>query len=579
MRRRRSLFPTILTTAIALMLGAPLVAQAAVPTPLSTSGSRIVDAEGNTVVLQGVNWFGFETANHAPHGLWARDYRSMLAQIRGQGFNTIRLPFSLEMIGASTTSGIDYSGGRNAALAGKTPIRVMDEIIAEAARNDLMVILDNHSTTDDSFMHPLWYGLGGYTEADWVATWRLLATRYADAPNVVGADLKNEPHGEATWGTGAANDWRRAAERAGAAVQAIAPHWLIVVEGIEGPVVGGQQLDRHWWGGNLEGVRANPIRLPVANRLVYSPHEYGPEVFAQPWFSGPNLSAVLTDRWNKGFGYIHSAGIAPILVGEFGAKQVHPATVEGKWIIQFTDYMAERGISWTFWAWNPNSGDTGGVLRDDWTTIHDDKMALLTSLMRRGSAAAGNRPASPNTGGGERPASDSPTGSSIKPRIRITNRIISLRLSGDAAGRSVRATRRGVTRRGSCEQRGDRTLCRIRVPIGRWTVAVREADGATWKRTVRVRRVPPIGTARWISSNASGSLAARFTSTRGTRYRISARRAATAGSASIVTGTCRSVQRRATCRVALPTGSTWLVTVQPRRGNTFGRPLTHRVTP
>ncbi|MGA0122815.1 MAG: cellulase family glycosylhydrolase, partial [Gaiellales bacterium] len=136
MRRRRSLLPTVLATAIALMLGAPLVAQAAVPTPLSTSGSRIVDANGNTVVLQGVNWFGFETANHAPHGLWARDYRSMLAQIRGQGFNTIRLPFSLEMIGASTTSGIDYSGGRNAALAGKSPIRVMDEIIAEAARND-----------------------------------------------------------------------------------------------------------------------------------------------------------------------------------------------------------------------------------------------------------------------------------------------------------------------------------------------------------------------------------------------------------------------------------------------------------
>lgn len=32
----------------------------------------------------------------------------------------------------------------------------------------------------------------------------------------------------------------------------------------------------------------------------------------------------------------------------------------------------------TYWAWNPHSGDTGGVLTDDWTTIHEDKLTLLT---------------------------------------------------------------------------------------------------------------------------------------------------------------------------------------------------------
>ena len=50
--------------------------------PLSTRGAQIVDATGTPVVLQGVNWFGLETANHAPHGLWTRDYRDMLAQIK-----------------------------------------------------------------------------------------------------------------------------------------------------------------------------------------------------------------------------------------------------------------------------------------------------------------------------------------------------------------------------------------------------------------------------------------------------------------------------------------------------------------
>ena len=260
----------------------------------------------------------------------------------------------------------------------------MDIIIDEAARKNLMVILDNHSQADDGFMFDLWYGQNGFTEADWLSTWDSLSTRYASKPNVIGADLKNEPHGSATWGTGAANDWRRAAEAAGNTVLTKALNWLVLVEGIEGQVAGGQQLDRHWWGGNLEGVRNNPVRLSKTNRLVYSPHEYGPGVYAQPWFSDPNMATILADRWTKGFGYISDAlSTAPILVGEFGAKNVGLDTTEGKWIRQFADYMGRKNTSWTFWAWNPNSGDTGGVLADDWNTVNTAKMDLLRQLQNK----------------------------------------------------------------------------------------------------------------------------------------------------------------------------------------------------
>ncbi len=351
--------------------------------PLSTNGNKIVDADGKEIVLQGVNWFGFETKNHAPHGLWTRDYKDMLAQIKSLGFNVIRLPFSLQALTSNTSSGIDFGGGKNAGLANKTPQQMMDEIIAEAGRQGLMVILDNHSQADDGFQYDLWYGQGGFTEDDWVARWRELAQRYRNAPNVIGADLKNEPHGSATWGTGLTTDWRRAAERAGNAVLAQNPDLLILVEGIENQVEGGQQLDAHWWGGNLEGVRKNPVRLDVGHKVVYSPHEYGPEVWTQPWFSAPDMAAVLADRWLKGFGYIHDENIAPILIGEFGAKDVSTASLEGRWFRQFADHLGQKGMSWTFWAWNPNSGDTGGVLTDDWTTVHQDKVSLLTALMRR----------------------------------------------------------------------------------------------------------------------------------------------------------------------------------------------------
>ena len=377
------LLTLILSLVLALTLApATLAAPRLPPLPLSTDGGDIVDARGETIVLQGVNWFGFETANHAPHGLWSRDYKDMLRQIKQLGFNTVRMPFSLEALESSTTSGIDYGGGRNAELEGKTPQQVMDIIIDEAGAQGLMVILDNHSQSDDGFMYPLWYGQDGYTEKDWISAWKKLAQRYEDTPQVIAADLKNEPHGSATWGTGGPTDWRRAAQRAGNAVLAKNPNLLILVEGIEAPVAGGQ-LDRHWWGGNLEGVRTAPVKLSTANKLVYSPHEYGPGVFAQPWFSDPNMASILQNRWDTGFGYIQKKGIAPLLVGEFGAKNVGLDTIEGQWIRQFTEYLRSRGISWTFWAWNPNSGDTGGVLKDDWTTVHAEKMDMLSELMKR----------------------------------------------------------------------------------------------------------------------------------------------------------------------------------------------------
>src|SRR4029450_1635485 len=90
--------------------------------PLSTAGAKIVDRDGREFVIQGVNWFGFETSNHVPHGLWSRDYREMLAQIASLGFNTIRLPFSIQSVRAQSFTGVESSAGRNAALAGKTPI-------------------------------------------------------------------------------------------------------------------------------------------------------------------------------------------------------------------------------------------------------------------------------------------------------------------------------------------------------------------------------------------------------------------------------------------------------------------------
>src|SRR5438445_174519 len=45
-----------------------------------TAGAQILDANNRPVRIAGINWFGFETLSYSPHGLWTRNYKSMLDQ-------------------------------------------------------------------------------------------------------------------------------------------------------------------------------------------------------------------------------------------------------------------------------------------------------------------------------------------------------------------------------------------------------------------------------------------------------------------------------------------------------------------
>lgn len=353
---------------------------------LSTSGNQIVDAAGHSVQIAGVNWFGFESPNRAPDGLWARGYKDMMQQMVALGFNTIRLPFSTDMLHSTAApGGIDYS--RNPDLQGLTPLQVMDRIVDYAGQIGLRIILDHHRSEAGSgaSANGLWYD-GQHSEAQWVSDWQMLATRYADKPQVIGADLHNEPY-NGTWGGGGATDWAAAAERAGNAIGTVNPNWLIFVEG-----VGTYQGQSYWWGGNLMGVKDRPIQLDVPGKLVYSAHDYPNSVYPQSWFQGSDFPANLPAKFDQMWGYIYKQNIAPVYVGEFGTKLSDPK--DAPWLQALTAYLGgdldnngtrdiaagKTGVSWTYWSWNPNSGDTGGILADDWTSVNRNKLAYLTPI-------------------------------------------------------------------------------------------------------------------------------------------------------------------------------------------------------
>ncbi len=351
---------------------------------LHTSGSKIEDASNNVVTVRAVAWFGMETSNCAPHGLWTINLDSALAQIRSFGFNAIRLPYANQCLNAgATTSGIDFN--QNPQLSGKSPIQVMDAVINSASAHGLKVILDQHRP-DTGAQSELWY-TAQYPESRWLSDWKMLATRYRNNNTVIGVDLHNEPHGSACWGCGnAATDWRLAAQRGGNAVLSANPNLLVLVEGID------HSSDNFytWWGGGLADARTYPVVLSSAGHLVYSPHDYPASIYAQPWFSASNYPNNLPGVWDHEWGYLAENNIAPVLLGEFGTKL--QTTSDKQWLTAMVSYLQRTGISFAYWDYNPNSGDTGGLVADDWRTPETAKLTALKPILGTQTTVPGTGP-------------------------------------------------------------------------------------------------------------------------------------------------------------------------------------------
>lgn len=367
---------------------------------LSVEGNQFVTPDGTPVRLRSVNWFGAEGTNHTPHGTWARRYTEIIDQIASFGFNCIRLPFSGDTFRVGTaipTAAVDWD--LNPEFVGKTPLQVFDIIIAYAKSKGIYVVLDHHrrqagngadgGPTD-----------GSYSQADWINTWTMLAAHYKDEVAVVGADVHNEPH-NLEWGA-----WATMVEDCGNAIHAIAPDWIIFCEG-----VGHIDDDHYWWGGQLAGVAERPVVLNQPGRLAYSPHEYAQSVGYQIWLrydsdptQPPGYPDNLYDVWREHWGFIFEDNIAPIWIGEFGGhfgldgngNMTKPhATYEAQWVTNLCKYLngdyngdgtselpaGKEGMSFAYWSFNPNSGDTGGLVQDDWVTPQQPKLDLINSLL------------------------------------------------------------------------------------------------------------------------------------------------------------------------------------------------------
>jgi aryl-phospho-beta-D-glucosidase BglC (GH1 family) len=364
---------------------------------LHVEGNKVVDANGRAVWMTGVNWFGFNCTERVFHGLWSAHFPTMMKSIADHGLNTLRVPISVELIlewkaGVFKTPNVNTYA--NPELTGLNSLQIFDRTLELANQYGIKVLLDMHSAEADNSGHvyPLWTH-GKFTEADFYAAWEWIAARYKTNDTLVAFDLKNEPHGKAfqetefaIWdNSSASNNWKRVAQEAATRILAINPNVLILVEGIESYPKEGvpwtsrdvHQYYNTWWGGNLRGVTEFPVTVPGhQSQIMYSPHDYGPSVYDQPWFyEGFNMDTLIKDVWFDNWLYIHDKQIAPLLIGEWGGHM--DAGRNQAWMTYLRDLMIKKKIHHTFWCLNPNSGDTGGLIGYDWATWDAAKYGLV----------------------------------------------------------------------------------------------------------------------------------------------------------------------------------------------------------
>ncbi|MGL4744087.1 MAG: glycoside hydrolase family 6 protein [Dermatophilaceae bacterium] len=371
---------------------------------LHTSGNAIVDSAGKRVWLTGANWFGMNTSRRLLDGLHSQNIEWLTKGMADRGINVVRVPVSTQLLREWKSGQVGQSNGQvnlavNPELAGKSDVDVWDYFLVLCKKYGLKVIVDMHSADADDMGHlyPVWFK-GSVSTEDFYSTWEWMVRRHRADDTIVGVDIKNEPHGKvgesprAKWdGSTDADNFRQVAQTAGRRILAINPQLLVLVEGVESSPKPGKSwnstnpadFDTNWWGGNLRDAATYPINLGSnQDQLVYSPHDYGPSVFRQPWFAKTFSKQSLTDEvWRPNWFYLHEGKIAPLLIGEWGGF------LDGgdneRWLTYLRDFIAEHRLSHTFWVLNPNSGDTGGLLTS-WTGPWDDaKLALLDPVLWR----------------------------------------------------------------------------------------------------------------------------------------------------------------------------------------------------
>lgn len=392
--------------------------------PTNPSGAPMEQYIGNTFWANGNAGTG-------------RTIQQTMTEITGMGINVVRLPVVPQTLSTNDPQGTGSVLKNHPSVRVANSRLALEQFIVAADQNNIEIMLDVHSCSNyigwragrlDA--RPPWvdadrdnydfkrenYSCAAsgnpstvttthpYNQTMWLNNLRTLAGlgQQLGVDNIIGIDIFNEPH-DYTW-----QEWKTLSEAAYQAINAVNPNTLVFVQGVgtsagnqDGspstttPVPHGNAASNPNWGENLFEAGANLPNIP-RERLVFSPHTYGPSVLVQRMFMDPaqsqcaglegdaagdaNCNIVINPTqlragWEEHFGYLRDQGYA-VVVGEFGGNLDWPLGqtsirdrdrwshitpgVDAQWQDAFVDYLADNNIEGCYWSINPESGDTAG---------------------------------------------------------------------------------------------------------------------------------------------------------------------------------------------------------------------------
>ena len=440
------------------------------------------------------NWFGLEgrhePSNDAtnPSGApmemyagnmwWVNDSKGSgrtidqtMKELKAAGITMLRLPIAPQTLEANNPQGMEPNLKNHQSIRQTNARQALEDFIKLADQNDIQLFIDIHSCSNfvgwragridarppyvdkdrigydfkreeyscASTGNPSGVTkIHAYDKAKWLANIKEIAGMPAKlgVDNMIGIDIFNEPW-DYTWA-----EWKALSEEAYAAIDSVNPNMVIIVEGISGTANnqdgtpetkvevphGSTDLNPNW-GENLFEAGTNPINIPK-DRLIFSPHTYGPSVFVQKQHMDPTQTeceglegdsaaeadcrvvinpTLLEQGWEEHFGYLRELGYG-ILIGEFGGNMDWPnktsqadrtawshitTNVDQQWQVAAVNYFKKKNIHACYWSMNPESADTFGwyltpwdpVSANDkwgqWTTLDPRKTELLNSLWGR----------------------------------------------------------------------------------------------------------------------------------------------------------------------------------------------------
>ena len=480
------------------------------------NSSGTITLNGSEFRVKGGSWFGLEgryeipSDENNPRGapmelymgnVWwqssNRTYDGDAREIKNMGFNVIRLPLVPQTLDDNDPQGKDPVLKNTQSVRIQGAFTALKTVIKACSDAGLYVLLDIHSCSNylgwragrfdskppfaDADRNNYDYKredcscsasgnpsgvtrIQAYDTQKWLANLKTLAGLGSSigVDNIIGIDIFNEPW-DYTW-----SEWKSLIDQAYEAINSVNQNILVFAQGIGNKSEFGDGNNPNW-GENLYGVRDNPPTMPK-ERLVFSPHTYGPSVSTQDFFADLNAQpecrdlieddfgdakcqivinpAVLEPGWEEHFGYLRDMGYA-ICIGEFGgnkdwpnkAEQRHQTrysyltdkTTDWQWQNAFVNYLIKRGITDTiYWSINPESSDTYGIYTTPydplnntggwgtWQGTDSQKLDMLKKIWNAVRPTIGPTNTPTNTGGGSKGDVDGVGGITILDALKVS---------------------------------------------------------------------------------------------------------------------------------------------------------------